>query len=343
MSAPNGETTPEPSPRVPSVDRVTIQQLRTLAEVIERGSFSSAAASLGLHDTHQALRTINRLAENLGISSLAPRDGDELHLHPDLRQLDHIAVDALALISRLEAATARLADHTILLRCLTYPSLVVQLVAHAIAEFEARSSGGFSRQVRLPDLESRNRRVAGSSIMRPLMSGAVDVVIGPTKPIPTESPVKTRELFRWNVVAAVGEGHPLRARGGPTVEVADVARYPVLISPRGHQTRSLLDAAAPTSGFRVELESSNSEARVALGRCGLRVPLVANDAIAGPAFDRDWPIVTSNGLPLSGTHCVAWRIDLPIEEQQALAEFVELVWVSAASLRKRPGGSLSKR
>jgi hypothetical protein len=134
--------------------------------------------------------------------------------------------------------------------------------------------------------------------------------------------------------------------GRPAVDLVEAARYPLLVSPLGHRTRDLLLEHVPVDGLNIELETANSQARAALGRGGVRVPLIASDSLIDAEFDLSWPAIVVKDHTdgefhyLCDSHSIYWRLDLPKAVATQVEDFVEVAFAAAEVLRRRPGGSL---
>jgi DNA-binding transcriptional LysR family regulator len=338
----------------PDAARTTLFQLKALVSAITHGNYADAADHLGVRDKHQLIKAVERLSENLDIAAIANRIGDDLVVPSELHDLELSASQVLGAIDEFQRTIATLKFRTIVVRCLTYPSMVTLFLADAIANFERGVPEQLvSREVRFVNLESTNRRQAGAAMLRPLMSREVDVAIAPTRALPRDATtIGTRVLYRWEIVAAIHKAHPLLTRlktvdGRECVDIADVARFPLLLSPTGHRSRDLLAEHEPVSGFNIELESLNSRARAALGRSGIRVPLIASDALTDGEFESHWPALVARAVDethtfLSDTHSIYWRTDLPGEVSAAVLDFVNDADRAATLLRDRRGGSLPR-
>ncbi|MEO7571261.1 MAG: LysR family transcriptional regulator [Acidimicrobiales bacterium] len=337
--------------------RTTLAQIEALTQAARLGSFAAAAAQLNVSDKHRLIRAVERLASNLHIEGLTSRDGDEPLLPAGMADLEGAGTRLLEAVTEFERATQVLSTHTIAVRCTTYPSMVTIFMAEATAVFEFTESNlPLRRRVHYVDLESVHRRSPGPSVIRPLVSGATDVAVGPTRDVSNIDNIETRELYKWAVVVGVHADHPLREvsaqQGGLTA--ADLASWSLLVSPHGHVTRELLRGIEPSTGFEIEMETSNTQARAALGRSGLRVPILAGDALTEEDHDLDWPMVlctdrkgrilrTPDGdvIPLTDSHSVYWRSDRSAPLLVHVHAFVEEIYKCAERLRARQGGALT--
>jgi hypothetical protein len=337
--------------------RTTLFQLEALTGALTFGSFEAAASQLDIRDKHRLIKAVNRLSGNLEIDVLSNRMGDELVIPQASVVLKDAAQRLLRSLLDFETTVSLIQSKPIVVRCMAYPSMVTIFLANAVSRVEEEVAHPEQVPVvRFLDLESRHRLDAGEEMLRPLLAGVADVVVGPTF-IGSELPddIEHRIIYGWRVIAAVGPSHPLRTthstsfHNAPAVRVEDVARYPLLLSPETHRSRDLLFHSERTLHFDIALESSNSQARVALGRRGLRVPLIASDALTDAEYDGDWPAVLAEDTDgqvgcLQDSHSIYWRTrGLPEPVASEIERFVEAAYEEASGLRQRPGGSPDSR
>lgn len=331
-------------PRGQDASRTTLFQLEALAQAVHQRNVAKAAESMGIADKHRLIKAIDRLGDNVGLS-LSQRIGDET---VGLDRLAEAADKILIAWREFQEAADVLGTRPVLIRCQALPSMVYIFLSAAVAAFEDRHRPDDTSEslasVRFFELESGHRDNLGASLLPALERRLVDLCIAPTA-YRNDTDVPSTFLYSWRVVAAITSEHPLRERcyrrdGQWYVDLDAVAEFPVLVSPRGHWTRRMLEERPPLGGFTIDLESTNSMARVALGSAGWRVPLIASDGVPDHMFDRTWPaVVRSDGKPLTESFDVFWRNDLSGAVQERLDEFVEDVRVAAEVLRSRPGGN----
>lgn len=338
---------------VVDTSKATIFQIEALAFALEHRNFADAAADMGFRDKYRLIKAVERLADNLQLDGLVGRlDGAPI-LPVELSGLREAVRRVRGSLADFEREATALRTRTVILRCLAYPSMVSIFLAEAVRRLEIGEAPGVPRsRVHFVDMESRNRVDGGSAIMRALQSGLVDVAVGPRQRNIAHN-VGCRPLYSWKMVAALHREHSLWAERFivdevPHIRLDSLAGYPLLVSPLSHQTRTLLEEHQGLgAGFDIELQSSNTEARVALGRFGRRVPLVATDALEDPLYDSEWPIVsvlTDDGslLDLGDVHMLYWREDLSEIVEQSAKALLEHVYNAASVLRHRPGGALER-
>lgn len=334
-------------PGVPAdLSRATIFQLEALVHTIRLGSYAAAASEMGISDKYRIIRAIERLSDNLQIPDLAAHVNDE---PIGLESLTAASERLLSAIHDLERGVSALNQRPITLRCAALPSMVFIFLADAVRTFEsahAHSESDFIARIRFVDLESLYRRDAGRELLRQLASGLADVCIAPTLHA-TPDHVERRRIYSYRLIAAIDPVHPLRQacvefEEHPAIPIGELTEYPLLVSPLGHRSRTLLIENDPAGTLRIELESTNSMARAALGTGKQRVPIIASDALSEHDYDPTWPAILSrNGVPLQDSHDIFWRTDLHNPFQLLLNDFVDIVHRSAKVLRNRPGGDSS--
>ena len=133
----------------------------------------------------------------------------------------------------------------------------------------------------------------------------------------------------------------------PRIDVGALREFKLLTSPKGHLSRELLTSQETFEGeFDIELETGDTEARIALGRESERVPIVPSDAPIH--FEERWLVVVSEnpnegmGI-LGGEHSVYWRDDIENPDVRTLLTmFLDDVDRAAEPIRGRPGGAIPK-
>jgi DNA-binding transcriptional LysR family regulator len=345
--------------RESGLDRATIFQLRSLAEAVKFGDYGRAASEMGIPDKHRLIKAVERLNQNLGIElgpDLSQRVGDEPVVPEDVRK----TVDEfLAAYDELAKAIDLRTGRAVLIRALAFPVMITNFMADAVSRFENRAD--VQAEIRFTEMDVRYRLNGTAGVLSHLASRHVDVAVGPSPDAVDSERVaatlKKRQisqtaLYRWRLTAAVHKHHPVLddpiklPDGTFGIDVARLRSYPLLTSPRGHHSRDLLALFQPLDQiYDIELETPETEARVALGRTTDRVPLIASDAPA--TYEAHWlPVVawdkTDGYVTIGGEHSVYWRTDITNRIIKGfLCAFVQDVYDSADLLRARPGGALN--
>ena len=345
--------------RESGLDRATIFQLRALAEAVKFGDYGRAASEMGIPDKHRLIKAVERLNQNLGIDigpDLTQRVGDEPVVSTDVRD----TVDAfLTAHDDLAKAIDLRTGRPVLIRSLAFPVMITNFMAAAVSRFESRPD--VQAEIRFSEMDVRFRLNGTAGVLSPLASRHVDVAVGPS-PDPADSDrvvatlnkrqVRRVPLYSWRLVAAVHENHSLLENpielpdGSHGIEIDRLRNFSLLTSPRGHHSRDLLALFQPIDQtYDIQLETPETEARVALGRATDRVPLIASDAPA--EYESHWlPVAgwdkNEGYIPIGGEHSVYWRTDITNENIKGfLCTFVRDIYEAAKPLRQRPGGGLN--
>ncbi|MHB8466568.1 MAG: LysR family transcriptional regulator [Acidimicrobiales bacterium] len=266
-----------------------LRQLRYFVEVVRAGSY--AAAAQRLHVAQPGVwKQVRALERELGVS-LFERVGRRVRLTPDGELVLAQADNALAGVTRV-------ADLAGDLRAGRAGTVTVGCVSAHIAGFLSRAVASHRRQhpdvhVRLVEVDLTGATTAGADpFAAALTTGAVDVVTSSTRLVGFDS----FPIYEVHVVAVVPPRHPWRSRR--EIHVRDLAASPIVTTPRGYFSRSMLDRACRLAGVepRIVMESGSPVALLALGRDGIGIPVVASDAV--PEATRSLPELVDDGGPL---------------------------------------------
>jgi DNA-binding transcriptional LysR family regulator len=153
------------------------------------------------------------------------------------------------------------------------------------------------------------RRGGTRALLKLLFEGSADVIIankdGHLNAVAEDLAIT--DLYDWHLVAVVHPAHPLY--GAEEVELTDLGAERVLISPRGHVSRELVEAR--WRQFRPYFESESVDALFTLAYGGWGVAVVPNDSlpvVAAPSEQRvRWPIVSAADSALGGTYTAVHR------------------------------------
>ena len=230
-------------------------QLRAFHQVALSGGFSRAARDLNL--TQPALSDQVRRLEEAYDVALFSRQHRQVALTPAGTRL-------LAVTHRLfdaEAQALELLQEERALRAgaLRIVADSVQHVLHVLPPFRARYPG-----IRI-SIQAGNTR----SIVEALASYEADIgVIG--EPI-DERPFEVLELNVSAVVAFAARTHP--AAGQPSLSLADLARWPLIMREQGSRTRQMLEQQALALGidlpFAIEAEGREAVREIVATGAGI--------------------------------------------------------------------------
>jgi hypothetical protein len=327
---------------------VTIHQLRALAEVLKTEDWSKATKALGVGDMHQVIRSVHRLFGAVGVKPLETMGRvKERALLPEevLARRDELSDALNRLLDVFESLTATAqgstAERPVHLRLYGYSSMFHPFLAEALRTFAAipakkRPAGTGSIEIGLVDLGNMRQGVGGG-VFAALQRREVDVAIAPYTPV-EPSMVDVAPLYRWYLLAGIEKPHPahdlVRADVGVLearrwVDGSAIVRYPLVVAPRGHESREMLREWAP-SGTELEIawETPDTDARAQVFGVADWIPIVASDALAE---DRPrWPVVMAKQVgrraPKGGVNAVYWRTDLPkvvLDNVGALVEVIQ--------------------
>ena len=151
-----------------------------------------------------------------------------------------------------------------------------------------------------------SRAHRGADMVNAVSRHEMDVAVVPDCSLPEG--LEAHELYRWQLRCIISSDHQLAGSG--VCELSELAGGRILASPRGHMTRSLIDAAGVV---QISFETDSADALVALGRTGWGASLVPDDCAPFRNADERsrslWPIVMHRGQTLSGVFIAVIRRD----------------------------------
>jgi DNA-binding transcriptional LysR family regulator len=198
-----------------------------------------------------------------------------------------------------------------------YPAVWKLLVARALAEaLRTPALDGVEVDTHISGDEERQR-----GILEYLGSGEADVVVAPSDSAITSAISRRLDLYQWRLRVHLPSrnkvrSHPLR---GPRIGIDRLAQEQLLVSPPGHASRKLLEAAFGAAGHELQVagESTNTDALLALSDHRLGICVLPDDA-TGSKVDSGWPVViTANGDTIGGVYS-AWTLTEPASDKQPL-------------------------
>jgi DNA-binding transcriptional LysR family regulator len=148
---------------------------------------------------------------------------------------------------------------------------------------------------RHPGVEITLTEASSDALLAALRSGELDLAcasIGPGAP----DGIETQVFIDAAIVAAVGDGHPLAGRA--SIEVQELAAYPLICLPRGTGLRAILDATGVRA--RVAFEASDPGVLAQLAARGLGVAILPEPVATGAGLH-------ALALGLRGQIALAWR------------------------------------
>lgn len=211
---------------MPSIinDGVELRHLRYFRAVAEAGSFTRAAAEIGL--TQPTLsQQIAQLESELGVALLT-RGKREWRL----TQAGEMVLQYSRRVIGDMSALRRSLDDLSSLRRGSLSVAVLPVLAQGLLPLALPKFHQAHPEIRVTVLEMTVDEMA-----KALAQGAIDVGIGC---LGTSLKLRGELLFSEELVAVLASGDPLAAQ--PSVTVADLAKRPVIVPPPGYGTRTLI-------------------------------------------------------------------------------------------------------
>ena len=300
-----------------------LHQLRTFVAIAETGGVARAAARLNLSQP-AASRQIQVLEADLGVQ-LFDRVGRRVQLTAAgedlLRRSLRLLGEADALRERARALQSGQAG---IVRIGATPPMVEVVLAGFLPAFRRRH----------PGIEVHVVEDGGAGLATRLEQGEVHVAYVPAG----DDRFCGRLLYPIHVIAVVPERH--RLHGQRTLEIAELAREPLLALRRGFGSREWFDAACSAAGVRpnILLESSAHNAVVGLAAAGYGIGVLPSAVRLAGRRLRAVPLV-HRGAPIGRWTMLAW------DPQRFLAPYArafvdELV---THAQRTYPGRELARR
>lgn len=302
---------------------MNLRHLRTLAAIVELGSFARAASKV--HLSQPALsRQVRALEAELGVR-LFDRVGRRAQLTPEgqdlLRRARRVLAEADSLDERAralksgQAGILKVGATPPALETLVSPFLTHYLRRHPGVEVELVEEGG----ARMPErLERGDMQIACMPAGDARFAGRL---LGPT-----------------HLVAVLRDTHRLARRS--VIEMAELAEEPLLVLREGFGSRAWFDAACEVAHIvpRLLLQSMVAQTIIELAATGYGIAIVPSTARFPESAARVRPLV-HRGESIGRWQMVAWhpgRFLAPYAEQ-----FVEEL--VAYARRGYPGRGLTRR
>lgn len=294
--------------------RVTLAHLRVFCEVADCLSITVAANRL--FRTQPAVsRQLAELQADFGVA-LFVKQGRGLALTSEGKSLHAHSRDLLASANELSTRAQELAaGSTGTLRIGAMTASLEGVLPHFLATYRAQWP---QVVVRFMDVDTRD-------LLGQVESGELDLAFG--RDVASDA-VAAQRLFPMQLLALVPRSHALSKR--TAIEVRDLERAPLLLTPAGTGSRVLLAQVCTAEGFalrdvRLESRAYSALASMAAAGCGIAVVLSSIDK--PPAGVRALPI-HHNGKALGVWFSAIWhrRRRLPPYAQA----FVETARLSAS-------------
>jgi LysR family nitrogen assimilation transcriptional regulator len=240
-----------------------LRQLRTFVTVAEQGSVSKAALRLRIAQPALSRQIIDlegelrlKLFDRVGRRLVLTREGERLVEHC------RSALGQVALVAE-QAELLRGGDGG-LLKLAASP----QVLESVLSTFLRRYAKAFPKvQVRLTEAVGRDQLIM-------LERGDVDISIGLLGALQSEHRFANYQLTGVDILAACHPSLHLGRRG--TIEIAQLARYPLLLLDSTYAFRKSFDAACAVAGLEphVVMESRAPHTLLALAEAGHGVAII---------------------------------------------------------------------
>jgi DNA-binding transcriptional LysR family regulator len=282
----------------------TFWQLQAFLTACQSESWSEAEARLGV-DKYRIVKAVDRLSDKLGVEKLVVDLKGRPHVSNHAGRLAKQAEEILDAYRILQRKAGSRSGRDFWIRCDAYWAHMKHFLSKAIGDFEEANS---DVQIELRPGFGAQRNIGGVGLVADLLARSVDFVVAPYHGNPDRG-IESRFLYRWALVAAVHDRHPLlhRVDTQGRLKVSELAGYHILTSPPGHRTRALLELhQSVTTRFSIEAAGPEPSALVALGEWSERVPVIASDSVVewGP----HWPIlISADERALGGEYYAYWR------------------------------------
>ncbi|MCR0980766.1 LysR family transcriptional regulator [Roseomonas populi] len=277
---------------------VSLRQARAFVAAVRLGSLTRAAEALGVSQPTLTVQ-LRQLEEALGLRLLDRGARGTLPTAEGLRlaaEFERLIGDFDLLVTQARDVAAQRVGTV---RLAALPSIGTTLLPRALARLRERRPG---IQILIRDAVAR--RVAAL-----LRAGEVELAIGTDLEADTE--LEATPLIADRMVAAIPAGHPLAGR--PSVDLADLAGSPLILTDPESSVRVLVDRAFAGQGLAASPAYEVTYMSTALGlvRAGLGVAILPSSAvgadlpgiaaapIARPEIRRDILLIRRAGRTLS--------------------------------------------
>ncbi|MDX1656625.1 MAG: LysR family transcriptional regulator [Candidatus Competibacteraceae bacterium] len=264
----------------------TLRQLEVFEAVARQGSFSRAAAELGLSQPTVSTQ-VRKLADEVGLPLFEPV-GRRVRLSEAGKALFETCQDIFGTLSRFETVVAGLQG-------LTAGTLRVA-AAPTAKYFIPRFLGQFHRQY--PQVKMELQIVDRNRLLERLVQQRDDLTVM-SRP-PREEGLKAVPFLANPLVAVASIHHPLARQRA--IEAERFAREPLLVREAGSGTRQAVEEffAERNLPLRVEMELPNNEAikQAVLG--GMGVAVLSRHALGEGPGEGELTVLDVAGMPLEG-------------------------------------------
>lgn len=275
------------------MNRITLASLRVFTEVALGPSLTQAGVRLGRSQPALS-RQIADLEAELGVALFA-RNGRHLEL---TAQGADLLPRAQALIDHAEALARRAQE----LSTGANKVLRVGTMAVSLDSFFPRLALEYRK--RHPDVALRVTEADGPQLETMLEAGELDLAF--SRDVSNDS-LQVKRLFPMTLVALLPPGHPYNARD--SLELKDLAREPLLLTPPGTGGRVLLTRACHAEGISlrdIRVESSTYKGMAALVQGGMGIAVLLSTVASVRPAAKAVPVL-HRGSPMKIWFAAAWH------------------------------------
>lgn len=276
-----------------------VPRLRQFVVVAREEHLTRAAELLGVPQPTLS-RSIARLEAELGVP-LFTRPGRSIRLTRHGRfLLDAAERTVVTLTGTLERLTSEADPASGRVALGFLHTLGGQTVPRLLKDFRARHA-----LVRFALVQD-----SAHGLVTRLRDGEIDLCL--TAPLPKAPDVRTRTLDEQRIDLFVPAGHPLAARDGAGVRLAEAAGEDFIVMEPGYGLRAITDDLCRAAGFEPRITFEGEEADTARGLVGAGLGVSLLPATASSLADPSVVAVRITAPKAARTVGIAWPADRPL-------------------------------
>jgi DNA-binding transcriptional LysR family regulator len=237
-----------------------LRALRSFVAVADYAGFSRAAERLGISQPTLS-RQISALESELDVQ-LFDRIGRQTVLTPAGQDLLGRGRSLLHDANLIRSRAQEIAGGSYgVLRLGATPQSIESFVAQLLARY----------RLLVPNVEINILEDGAVNLIEAMRLGLIHLAIASP---PSETELEGRRLFPIHVLAVIPRAHPLDCK--KSIDVTELAPYPLLLLRKSFLTRQLFDSACKISHVnpKVLLESNTAQALLALVRAGQGIAIL---------------------------------------------------------------------